>query len=475
MLSDKKYIQSRARSLPIYKCFVNPDWKIAKMANVFVLRMHINGNITAGVYLIDLLCLGVKDTFFMFNEPIDIVMDKLYTVIDDPLEIDYNTAHNIVFASHDFAFDYHIKPHHGFEISKFILEEDNDEIPIIDIEVGSFEGIPHLVVQQKGMYLTALSSLKKYAGEGNYYYTIGEQLFNESVNADKEIYDDEEDDDYDEGDEVEEMFYSCLDDFEKGTLSPIDVGFISTEELLDEEKVKEREEFEKSTILVELAIRSLYTIYPLFLHDNHIDIDNDLNLASIAPDFPIGVSDSEIDNFSFAVSNFFDQMIEPNNNGDFQKEFEMITRNLINQFQDNILVISFFYEFSILTEFEWCTTMAESKLKILSDRFSFATMMLGFGNNIKKISEGKMNTQILPFKLDLNKFYPGVSEWSKLELYVAWLEFTLISFQRNDFRNAIHYYLLAAGLNIRNRLFLIVQQFFIVAIERKLVQGNLDS
>src|SRR5438309_465578 len=67
-LSPKKYIQTRARTLPIYKCFVNKDWRAIDIANVFVMRQHVNGHITAGVYLVDLLCLGIKDTFFFFNE-----------------------------------------------------------------------------------------------------------------------------------------------------------------------------------------------------------------------------------------------------------------------------------------------------------------------------------------------------------------------------------------------------------------------
>ena len=67
-LSPKKYIETKVRNLPIYKCLVNKDWDEARIAEIIVMRKHANGNVTAGVYLVDLLCLGIKDTFFFFNQ-----------------------------------------------------------------------------------------------------------------------------------------------------------------------------------------------------------------------------------------------------------------------------------------------------------------------------------------------------------------------------------------------------------------------
>src|SRR5215216_1027581 len=99
-LSPKKYIQTRARSLPVYKCFVNRDWEEGNLADVFVIRRHTNGHLTAGVFLTDLLCLGVKDTFFLFNEEEEEMMDKVPMSLF--IEIDYQLAHNIIFAGHDF-------------------------------------------------------------------------------------------------------------------------------------------------------------------------------------------------------------------------------------------------------------------------------------------------------------------------------------------------------------------------------------
>ena len=61
MLSPENFIRNKARSLPIFECLVNADWEEGKLADMVVARQHTNGNITAGLYQVDLACLGVKD------------------------------------------------------------------------------------------------------------------------------------------------------------------------------------------------------------------------------------------------------------------------------------------------------------------------------------------------------------------------------------------------------------------------------
>ena len=63
-LSGEAYIKSgKARNLNLFQCWINDDWKETGLAHIIVSREHVNFNITAGIYLADLLCAGVKDTF----------------------------------------------------------------------------------------------------------------------------------------------------------------------------------------------------------------------------------------------------------------------------------------------------------------------------------------------------------------------------------------------------------------------------
>ena len=170
-LSPKKYIETKARTLPIYKCYVNEGWKTVGLANVFVLRKHINGNITMGIFLADVFCLGVKEVTYFFNYT-QLEIDKILKRVNKigNIEIDYNLAHNIIYAAHDFAMEYDIHPHKDFAIAKYILEEDDDNIPLIDIKVGGQNGYPFLVVKNPNQHKDALEKLKKNAGEGYYDY-----------------------------------------------------------------------------------------------------------------------------------------------------------------------------------------------------------------------------------------------------------------------------------------------------------------
>jgi hypothetical protein len=168
-LSPKKYIETKARSLPIYKCLVNLDWKISKMAHVIVMRKHVTGNLTLGYFLIDLMCLGVKDTFYNFNTAESLINEKFESFEQE--EIDYTLAHNIIYAGHDFAKEFDIPPHKDFAITKFILEEDDEKVPIIEISSGDMDGKPHLMINPRGEGKWALPLLIKNAGAGNYYYS----------------------------------------------------------------------------------------------------------------------------------------------------------------------------------------------------------------------------------------------------------------------------------------------------------------
>ncbi|TAJ08635.1 hypothetical protein DMA11_21130 [Marinilabiliaceae bacterium JC017] len=143
-ISPTKYIQTRARQLPIMECLINEDWEEAHTANITIARKHTNGNITYTNYLVDLLCLGVKDSNFKFNQtPIE--YEEYKQLINESLSfisIDYTLAHNIIFAGYEFAIELGIEPCKTFsQTTHFMLEEDNDDVELIDIECGE-NGVP---------------------------------------------------------------------------------------------------------------------------------------------------------------------------------------------------------------------------------------------------------------------------------------------------------------------------------------------
>jgi len=177
-LSAEKYIKSRARTLTIDRCLVNADWETSKFAHVIVIRRHTNGNFTYAGYLVDLLCLGVKDTYYEFNDAEDHLKYRLeaYQQEMEMTAIEYSLAHNIIFAGNDLATEYHIPQHTDFvSDTRYLLEEDDDKIPLIEIHTGNKDGLPHLIVSAENKQPVALARLKEHAGEGGFHYTVLEE------------------------------------------------------------------------------------------------------------------------------------------------------------------------------------------------------------------------------------------------------------------------------------------------------------
>ncbi len=172
MLSPEKYIRQRARSLPIFECWVNEGWNEEKLANIVVARQHTNNNCTLGMYLVDLNCLGIKDTQFLFNMPLHEYRELLEELSSrteiEPIE--YTLAHNIVFAGLEYAEDLGFNPHPDFSLTQYIMEEDTEEIDLIDIECG-FQGKPFYMrgpMDSDARAAQIIAQLDRVVGLGNY-------------------------------------------------------------------------------------------------------------------------------------------------------------------------------------------------------------------------------------------------------------------------------------------------------------------
>ena len=168
--SPEKFIKTRSRQLPIYECLITEVWEDAGIANIFVARKHSNDNLTFGIYLVDLLCLGVKDSFYGFNIPEQEYRELIEKYTPEDIEMvkcDYVLAHNIIYGAIEFAEEYGFYPHKDFAVSKYILEEDDENIELMDIEFGE-DGIPCIVTTINNEPKKVIAQLEKTAGHGNY-------------------------------------------------------------------------------------------------------------------------------------------------------------------------------------------------------------------------------------------------------------------------------------------------------------------
>lgn len=177
LLTPENYIRKMARSLPLYECLVASGWEESGLPTVVIARKHTTGNITASTYLVDLGCLGVKDTSYLFN-----VTPTQYSEFKDLIQqnmelipVDYALVHNIILAGVEYAEEWGFQPYKDYEsITRHMLEEDDEAVELMEIECG-YNGMPVYVqgpYEDEAKARRIIAQLEKSAGSGNFKFFL---------------------------------------------------------------------------------------------------------------------------------------------------------------------------------------------------------------------------------------------------------------------------------------------------------------
>ncbi len=174
-LKPEEYIRTKARNLPIYKCYrLDNSFEYREMV-ITVVRRHTQGTFTFASYMIDKWCLGVKDSMWMFNvseREMEDYLSHFEMSIGSMEEIEYVEAHNWVYGAVAFAEDAGIKPYKDFTLTRYILEEDDDNVELIEYDFGR-DGEYCLVAKDRQEAARYIPALDKNIGRGNYTVEIG--------------------------------------------------------------------------------------------------------------------------------------------------------------------------------------------------------------------------------------------------------------------------------------------------------------
>jgi len=165
MLSPEQFIKQKARNLPIEVCYISKDIEEVGEGTVIVVRRHPNDKFTLATYLLDIFCLGVKDTFYRLRLDefeYEEFFDK-YTSMEVK-EITYNEAHNWIYGAIAFAEEAGIAPHKDFNVTQYMLEEDTEDIPLIEYNYGK-DGKHFLVAMSQLELSRYFPILKKNLGD----------------------------------------------------------------------------------------------------------------------------------------------------------------------------------------------------------------------------------------------------------------------------------------------------------------------
>jgi len=170
-MNAKRKIQL-ARQYPLHECLVNPSWKDKGLATVVVSRRQPDGNVLFGLYLVDILCLGLKNTvcnadFSVSRYDTDVVR-RAYTD-EKPLSCSRELAHQIIYGAIRYARQFGFQPQKDFELSQYILDDADSIGPETNVEFGR-DGKPLFIAGPDDNVPRILRQLEATAGRGRFLY-----------------------------------------------------------------------------------------------------------------------------------------------------------------------------------------------------------------------------------------------------------------------------------------------------------------
>lgn len=170
-LSPEQYIRQKARTLELGKCYVGDDIEKMGEAHIIVSRKHTGGRVSMAVFLVDIWCVGVKDSFYRLRMEDYEFQDLIDSYSMGLRECSYEEAHNWIYGAVAFAEDAGIKPDKSFNITRYMLEEDDDNIPLIEYDFGK-DGKHFLMAASHLEASRYLPLMEKNLGKGNFDFAI---------------------------------------------------------------------------------------------------------------------------------------------------------------------------------------------------------------------------------------------------------------------------------------------------------------
>ena len=166
----------RARHYPIHECLISRDWQENGIAVIIIARRQSESKIVCGVYMVDLYCLGVKDTSCRANLSLyEYRNDFRARFVDEggATAGSVELAHQIIFGAIDFAASLDLPPHEDFQLSRHVLEEREDIPPNETIEFGK-DGKPFYIAGPDDPVGRILKHLESRLGEDGFHFMYGE-------------------------------------------------------------------------------------------------------------------------------------------------------------------------------------------------------------------------------------------------------------------------------------------------------------
>jgi len=172
LMSPKKRILL-ARNYPLHECLINPSWREGGIATILISRRQDNGDFLFGVFLVDVLCLGLKDTFCNAGfSPYRYRSEVVGKIFDEtPAQCPPALAHQIIYGGIAYARQFGFEPQRDFALSQHILDPHDSWETSEEVEFGR-DGKPFYIAGPHDNPKLIVKKLEAMAGAGNYDYIV---------------------------------------------------------------------------------------------------------------------------------------------------------------------------------------------------------------------------------------------------------------------------------------------------------------
>ena len=164
----------RSHTFPLVDCLISESWQKEDpgLVQILLSRLQPDGNICFGTYLVDKLCLGLKDTFanagFSRTRYENEVRGGLFrqsTMVECTVEL----AHQMIYASIDYAAQFGFVPNKDYALSQHLLLPRGELKEPYQLTFGR-NGKPFYIAGPHDNVGRILKQLEKNPGPGNFEY-----------------------------------------------------------------------------------------------------------------------------------------------------------------------------------------------------------------------------------------------------------------------------------------------------------------
>lgn len=175
--SYKTGLIKRAEQFPIHECLLNQDWQEKGLAHILLSRKQPTNEFIIGVFLVDIFCLGLKNTFCNANIPLEEYETLKHRMAEESslIPCDLVLANRIVYGAIEYAGKLGFEPQKDFRLSRFTLGEPSDVDLPYNIEFGK-DGKPLYIAGPNDNVNRVVAQLNKTVGDGNYHYILPLEL-----------------------------------------------------------------------------------------------------------------------------------------------------------------------------------------------------------------------------------------------------------------------------------------------------------